>query len=41
MRLSNLPHMEDYNDPDVFIMDLSGFSTGSNPGRQVVLHCNT
>ena len=41
MRLSNLPHMEDYNDPDVFIMDLTGFSTGSNPGRQVVLHCNT
>ena len=32
--------MEDYDDPDVFVVDRVGFSTGSNPVRQVVLHCN-
>jgi len=41
IRLSNLPYMEDYDDPDVFAMDVNGFSTGSNPVRQLVLHCNT
>ena len=39
--LSNLPYMEDYDDPDVFAMDVNGFSTGSNPVHQLVLHCNT
>ena len=41
IRLSNLPYMQKYDDHDVFAMDLIGFATGSNPVRQLVLHCNT
>ena len=40
IRLSNLPHMEEYDEPDVFSLDVKGFSTGSNPVRQVALHIN-
>jgi len=38
--LLGLPFMEDYDDQEANAVDLTGFSTGSNPTAQVVLHMN-